>query len=58
MSTVAEIEAAIEHLPAQDMLKVAEWLEDYRSTVLASEAMCRMLDKEEGGEAGAQWLGE
>lgn len=26
MSTVAEIEAAIEHLPAREMLKVAEWL--------------------------------
>lgn len=58
MSTVAEIEDAIERLPAQDMLKVAEWLEEYRNGMLASEAMCLVLDKEEGEEAGSQWLGE
>ncbi len=58
MSTVAEIEDAIEHLPAQEMLKVAEWLDDYRSTIVASEAMCQMLDEEDGGEAGSQWQGE
>jgi hypothetical protein len=58
MSTVSEIEAAIEHLPAREMLKVAEWLEDYRSTILASESMCQRLDTEDGGEAGSQWQGE
>jgi len=58
MSTVAEVEAAIEHLPAREMLKVTEWMEDYRSTNLASEAMCEILDEEDGVEAGNQRQGE
>ena len=31
MSTVAEIEAAIERLPLTEVEKVAEWLEAYRA---------------------------
>ena len=31
MSTVAEIEAAIERLPLTEVEKVAEWLETYRA---------------------------
>lgn len=58
MSTVAEIEAAIEQLPTQQMLEVAGWLDERRGMLTTSETLFLQLDSEEGEEAGSQWLGE
>ena len=57
MSTVAEIEHAIESLSTAEMLDLAEWLDVQRGAIAASEAVFQMLDDEEGEEAGTQWLG-
>ena len=57
MSTVVEIEKAIESLPTSEMLVVAEWLDLQRSMLAASEGVFQMLDAEEGEDAGKQWLG-
>lgn len=58
MSTVAEIEAAIEQLPAEQMLEVAAWIEEHRAMLGASESLFQQLDEAEGETAGKQWLGE
>ncbi|MDQ6913136.1 MAG: hypothetical protein M3128_09715 [Verrucomicrobiota bacterium] len=58
MSTVAEIEAAIEQLPTQQMLEVANWLDERRGMIATSEALFQQLDEEEGALAGKQWLGK
>jgi hypothetical protein len=55
MSTVLEIEKAIEALPTKQMLEVAEWLDTQRGMIAASESIFQMLDDEEGAEAGKQW---
>lgn len=57
MSTVLEIEKAIEQLPTREMLEVAGWLEERTSMIVASEGLFQMLDEEEGAEGGSQWLG-
>jgi hypothetical protein len=57
MSTVLEIEKAIESLTTSEMLEVAEWLDVQRSMIAASESTFQILDEEEGEEAGRQWLG-
>ena len=49
MSTVAEIETALEQLPTEQMLAVAAWLDERRSMLGASEAMFQQLDEAEGG---------
>jgi hypothetical protein len=56
MSTVLEIERAIEGLSTAEMLEVAEWLDAQRGMIAASESVFQMLDDEEGEEAGKQWL--
>ena len=48
MSTVAEIESAIERLPIQQVREVAAWLEEYQATLNASAEVFAMLDAEEG----------
>jgi len=53
MSTVAEIEAAIEQLPVEQVREVAAWLEEYQATNNASAEVFSMLDAEEG--VGDQW---
>lgn len=53
MTTVAEIESAIEHLPIEQVREVAAWLEEYQGTINASAEVFAMLDAEEG--AGDQW---
>ena len=58
MSTVAEIETALELLPTEQMLAVAAWLDERRAMLSASETMFQQLDEAEGAEAGNQWLGE
>ena len=57
MSSVVEIEKAIESLPTSEMLEVAEWLDTQRAMIAAAETTFQMLDEEEGQEAGRQWLG-
>jgi len=53
MTTVAEIESAIEHLPIQQVREVAAWLDEYQATINASAEIFTMLD---AGEAkGDQW---
>ena len=58
MSTVAEIETALEKLPTQEMLAVAAWLDERRAMLSASETMFHQLDEAEGADAGKQWLGK
>ena len=53
MSTVAEIETAIEQLPVEQVREVAAWLDEYQATINASSAVFLMLDSEEG--EGGQW---
>ena len=48
VSTIAEIESAIEKLPTDQMLAVAAWLDDYRAMIQASENTFAQLDVEEG----------
>jgi hypothetical protein len=55
MSTVLEIEKAIEGLTTQQMLEVAEWLDVQRGMLAAAESVFQMLDEEEGEQAGNQW---
>lgn len=57
MSTVAEIESAIEKLPTEQMLAVAAWLDEHKAMIQASEGVFTALDTEEGESAGKQWLG-
>lgn len=57
MSTVLEIENAIEQLPTAQMLEVAGWLEERTAMIMASESMFQMLDEEEAEDGGSQWLG-
>ena len=47
MSTVAEIEAAIEKLPSAEFGELLAWLEEYRAMVGASESLFAMYDEEE-----------
>lgn len=58
MSTVLEIEQALEQLPTKELLEVAGWLEERTSMIVASESMFQMLDDEEAPNSGNQWLGE
>ena len=57
MSTVAEIESALEKLPSGELLAVAAWLDDRRAMIQTSEQLFARLDAEEGDHAGQQWLG-
>jgi hypothetical protein len=47
MSTVTEIEAAIEKLPPQKVEELAAWLDEYRQTLRASEAIFARYEEEE-----------
>jgi hypothetical protein len=53
MSTVLEIERAIEQLPVAQLLEVGEWLDEQRATLAASASVCALYDEEEG--EGQQW---
>jgi hypothetical protein len=53
VSTVAEIESAIERLPANQVRVLAAWLEEYQATIEASAEVFSLLDEEEG--KGDQW---
>jgi hypothetical protein len=45
--TLVQIEAEIEKLPPQQVQELAEWLEEYRVLVGASDTLFGMYDQEE-----------
>ena len=47
MSTVAEIEAAIEKLPPAQFSELLAWIEEYQAMVGSSQALFAMYDEEE-----------
>jgi hypothetical protein len=49
VSTVAEIESAIEKLSPAEVAQLAAWLEEYRQMVNASAEVFAMYDREEEG---------
>jgi hypothetical protein len=57
MSTVPELEAAIQELPPPKVIELSEWLDDYKLALLASKRSLELLDQQEGNE-DQQWLGE
>jgi len=52
MSTVTEIEAAIEKLPPEDYRELLTWIEEHQATVGASEALFAVYDEEEAHAEG------
>jgi hypothetical protein len=51
MTTVLEIEKAIEQLPEADQRKLAEWFEDHRLVVESSAVLAEFYDQEDGGQS-------
>jgi hypothetical protein len=51
MTTVMEIEKAIEQLPEPDQRKLAEWFEEHRLIVGSSGVLASIYDEEDGGES-------
>jgi len=47
MSTVAEIESAIERLQPSEVVKLAAWLNEYQQMIQASAEMFSLYDREE-----------
>jgi hypothetical protein len=47
MSTVAEIEEAIQKLPEAELRELAAWFEDYQAAIGASKSLFAMYDAEE-----------
>jgi len=47
MSSVTEIESAIEKLPPEKVEELAAWLDEYRQTLNASHAVFSSYDDEE-----------
>ena len=50
MSTVTEIEAAIERLPSDELRALVDWIEEYAAAIGASETLFGMYDAEEEQE--------
>ncbi len=53
MSTVLEIERAIEQLPTLQVMELGEWLDEQRAALAASASVLSLYDAEEG--SGQQW---
>ena len=53
MSSVMEIERAIEQLTAPQVLQLGEWLDEQRAMLVASASVFSLYDEEEG--KGQQW---
>ena len=54
MTTVLEIEKAIEKLPPGKVGELRNWLEDYelaQEAIASSSQVGRLLDEEDGGES-------
>jgi hypothetical protein len=47
MSTVAEIETAVEKLPPQQLREFVAWFEERQALLNSSEALFRVYDEEE-----------
>jgi hypothetical protein len=47
VSTVTEIEAAIERLPSDELRALVNWIEEYAAAIGASETLFGMYDAEE-----------
>jgi hypothetical protein len=47
MTTVSEIEAAIQKLPPAQLRELMTWIEDYAAAIGASETLFTMYDTEE-----------
>jgi hypothetical protein len=57
VSTVTEIEAAIERLPPEELRALLNWIEEYAAAIGASETLFGMYDAEEehsGAESQAR----
>ena len=54
MSTVAEIESAIERLSPGEVAAVAPWLNEYQQIVQASAEVFAMYDREEATATGSR----
>jgi len=50
MSSVAEIESAIERLSPAEVAELATWLEEYQQMINASAEIFSMYDHEEDGK--------
>jgi hypothetical protein len=48
MSTLAEIEAAIQQLPAQEVIELAQWIEELRSRQCSEMPMDEWLNRARG----------
>jgi hypothetical protein len=53
VSTVTEIEAAIERLPSDELRALVNWIEEYAAAIGASETLFGMYDAEEE-QSGAE----
>jgi hypothetical protein len=53
VSTVTEIEAAIERLPSDELRALVNWIEEYVAAIGASETLFGMYDAEEE-QSGAE----
>jgi hypothetical protein len=53
VSTVTEIEAAIERLPSDELRALVNWIEEYAAAMGASETLFEMYDAEEE-QSGAE----
>lgn len=51
MSTVAEIETAVEKLAPQDLREFAAWFEERQALLNSSDTLFRMYDQEEAERA-------
>lgn len=51
MSSVLEIEQAIERLPEPDQRKLAAWFEDHRIVVESSAVLGEFYDEEDGAQS-------
>ena len=49
MSTVAEIESAIEKLSPEQVTQLAAWFEEFQQMINASSEIFQMYDQEENG---------
>jgi hypothetical protein len=52
MSTVAEIETAIQKLPPEDLNELLAWVDDYRASLGAAGTLFAMYDEEEAHVQG------
>ena len=57
MTTVAEIESAVERLPPEGVEQLATWLIEYQASVSATCEVFHQYDAEES-DLGSQWVGE